>query len=339
VTEGALVAVNAASTPPRIQVAVGNVIHVFQITRDTAVIRIDAATGGGGAVALTALRIGDQARVESAGTSAEALSVRASYRLVRGRVDVMTAANIALQDGQVLRLNGDASAAVNGAAVSLGDAPSRIRRGDEVVLRLNPASGEVWEITATSPGAAGPAASPTATPAPASGTLTFEATNDAPLFESAPAVPHPGEVLLVGRDPSGRFRSVVRFAVALPPGRVVRRATLRLFVYAIRSGGTDIYTVYPVTRRWNERGVNWSNTATQYDSARSAGPVTIAGGTTRRHFEWNVTEIVRGWATGAFDNNGFLIRNLELIPNLLYFGHRDDVPANRPALIVEYATP
>jgi hypothetical protein len=337
VTEGILVAVNATSTPPRIQVAVGNVIHVFQITRDTTISRVDAASGSGGSAALTALRVGDQARVEAAGTSPEALSVRATYRLVRGRVDVMTTANIALQDGQVLRINGDAAAILNGATLALTDAPARIRRGDEVVLRLNPASGEVWEIVATSPSAAAPTATPTA--ARAAGTLTFEAINDAPLVEAAPAAVHPSEVLLVGRDGSGRFRSVVRFTVTLPPGTVVRRATLRLFMYAIRSGGTDLYSVFPVRRRWNERNATWSGIAAEYDSARRSGPVTIAAGTTRRHFEWTVTEIVRDWTTGAVASNGLLIRNLELIPNLLYFGHREDVPANRPVLIVEYGPP
>ncbi len=266
-------------------------------------------------------------------------SVRASYRMVRGRVDVMTTANIALQDGQVIRINGDASVTVNGAAVPLAEAPSRIRRGDEITLRLNPASNEAWELAALSPTAATPAPTPAATHTPSAGTMTFVAVADAPLLESAPGIPHPGEVLLTGRDATGRFRSLVGFNVTLPPGSVVRRATLRMFMYAIRSGGTDLYSVYPVTRSWTQASATWSNMANRYERGRGVGPVMIASGAQRLHVEWNVTEIVRDWVNGTSPNYGFLLRNLELGLNLLYFGNREDVAANRPRLIVEFGPP
>jgi hypothetical protein len=339
VTEGVLVAVNTTATPPRIQVGVGQVIYVFQITRETAILRFDVATGGGGSVALSALRTGDQTRVETSGASTDALSVRASFRLVRGRVDVMTFANIALQDGQVIRINSDAVVTLNGAAVPLAEAPSRIRRGDEIVLRLNPATNEAWELTATSLAAATPAPSPTAVRTPAGGRVTFIAIASAPLFESAATVPHPGEVLLVGRDASGRFRSLIGFNISAPPGTVVRRARLRLFMYWIRSGGTDLYSVYPVTRAWNEASATWGNMAGRYDSGRGAGPVMIAAGAQRAYFEWDVSDIVREWVTGASPNYGLLVRNLELGLNVLHFGHRDDVAANRPQLMVEFGPP
>ena len=65
----------------------------------------------------------------------------------------------------------------------------------------------------------------------------------------------------------------------------------------------------------------------------------IAGGAQRLHVEWNVTEIVRDWASGTSPNYGFLLRNLELGLNLLHFGNREDVAANRPRLIVEFGPP
>jgi hypothetical protein len=283
--------------------------------------------------------VGDQVRVETTGTSTDANTVRASFRLVRGRVDVMTSANIALQDGQVIRINGDATATINGTAVPLAEAPSRIRRGDEVVLRLNPVTNEVWELAATSPTAATATPTPTPVRTPATGTVTFVAVADAPLVEAAPAATHPGQVLLVGRDATGRFRSLVGFNVTAPPNTTVRRATLRLFMYAIRSGGTDLYSVYPVTRAWAETTATWNEMANRYESGRGAGPAMIAAGAQRTYVEWNVTEVVRDWITGASPNYGFLIRNLELGLNLLHFGGREDVAANRPQLIVEFGPP
>ncbi|MDR7423346.1 MAG: stalk domain-containing protein [Armatimonadota bacterium] len=340
ITEGVLVAVNTTATPPRIQVGVGNVIHIFVVSPDTAILRTDVGTGAGGSVALAALRVGDQVRVEAPGTSNEAAVIRATFRQARGRVDVMTQTAIALQDGQVIRINGDAAVTLNGAVVPLGDAPARVRRGDEVVVRQNPVTNEAWEIAVTQAGVARPTATPTATPspAPAAGTVTFVAIADAPLSEAAPNTAHAGDPLWVGREPSGRWRSLVAFNISLPAGSQVRRARLRLFMHGLRSGGLDLYTVYAATRAWRESNATWNARANEYDRGRSSGAVAIAGGT-RVFIEWDVTEIVRAWVSGAEPNHGFLIRNLELGTNLLSFANRQDAAANRPRLIVEYGPP
>ncbi len=339
VTEGVLVAIALTATPPRIHVSVGAIIYIFAITPETAISRFDAGTGAGGSAALAALRMGDQVRVEAAGTGNDAASVRASFRLVRGRVDVLTPTAIALQDGPVVRINTDAVVTINGAPVPLGDAPARVRRGDEIAVRMNPSSNEAWELAVTSLIAATPTATVTPVGTPTVRTVTYVSRTDAPLIEAAPGTPHPTEVLFVGRDATGRYRSVVDFNVALPSGAVVRRATLRLFMYGYRSGGADLYTVFPVTRPWTETTATWNLLAGSYASLRFAGPVTIAGGATRIFVEWDVTEIVRGWVAGSLLNYGFLIRNLEMGANLVYFGHGEDVLANRPRLIIEFTAP
>jgi len=341
VTEGALVAIALTATPPRIHVSVGAVIYIFAITPETAISRFDAGTGAGGSAALTALRIGDQVRVEAEGTTNNAASVRASFRLLRGRVDVITPTAIALQDGQVVRINSDAAVTINGAPVPLGDTPARVRRGDEVAVRMNPVTNEAWELAVTSLISATPTATPTATPVgtPSVRTVTYVSRTDAPLIEAAPGTPHPTEVLYVGRDATGRFRSVVSFNVTPPSGATVRRATLRLFLYGYRSGGADLYTVFPVTRYWSEATATWNLLAGSYAMLRPAGPVTIAGGATRIFVEWDVTEIVRAWVAGSLANYGFLVRNMEMGANLVYFAHGEDVLANRPRLIVEFTAP
>lgn len=50
--------------------------------------------------------------MEAGATGNEATTVRAFYRLVRGRVDVMSTTAIALLDGQVIRINADAAVTV-----------------------------------------------------------------------------------------------------------------------------------------------------------------------------------------------------------------------------------
>jgi hypothetical protein len=227
-----------------------------------------------------------------------------------------------------------------GARVPGGLAPGRIRRGDEVAVRQNPATNEAWEVAVTQAGVAQPTATPTATPAPrpAAGTATFIATADAPLREAAPNASHAGEPLWVGRDGTGRFRSLVAFDISLPASSQVRRARLRLFMYTLRSGGLDLYTVYPMARAWRESTVTWNTRANDYARDRTSAAVAIAGGT-RQFIEWDVTEMVRAWVSGEHANYGVLIRNLELGMNSLYFGSREDVAANRPRLIIEYGAP
>lgn len=337
--EGVLVAIAAAATPPRIQVGIGAVIHIFNITPETAILRFDAGTGAGGSVALAALRVGDQVRVEAVGTTNDAASVRASFRLLRGRVDVVTPTAIALQEGQVIRINADAAVTINGAPVPLGDAPARVRRGDEVAVRMNPVTNEAWELTITSLVAATPtpAVTPVGTPTPR--TVTFVSRDDAPLIEAEPGIAFPNGALLVGRDAMGRNRSVMNFGVALPPGATVRRATLRLFLHGHRSGGADLYTVFPVTRPWDERIATWNLLAGSFALLRPAGPVAIPGGAARVFVEWDVTDIVRAWVGGSLPNYGLMVRNTEVGLNLVYFGHGEDVPANRPRLVVEFTAP
>lgn len=336
-TEGVLITIAPTAVPPRVQVMVGALIYIFVIAPETAISRFDATTGAGGSVALGALRVGDQVRVEAVPGTNQAVSVRASYRLLRGQVDVLTPTAIALLDGTVVRINSDATITVAGAPVPLGDAPARVRRGDEAAVRINPATGEAWELAITRPAAATP--TPTATPGPSVRTVAFIARYDAPLIEASPGVAHPTGDLIVGRDPAGRVRSVLWFSLTLPSGATVRRATLRLYVHGLRSGGTDIYTAFLVTRAWTETNATWNTLATSYALLRPAGTVAVGAGAAGGYVEWNVTEFVRAWAEGSHPNYGILIRNLESGANVVQFGNRRDAPPHRPRLEVEFSAP
>ncbi len=336
-TEGVLITIAPAAVPPRVQVMVGSLIYIFVITPETTISRFDAATGAGGSVALGALRVGDQVRVEAVAGGNQAASVRASYRLLRGQVDILTATAIALLDGTVVRINSDATITVAGASLPLGDAPARVRRGDEATVRTNPVTGEAWELTVTRPAGVTPTPTPTAGPGPR--TVAFTASFDAPLIEASPGIAHPMGDLVVGRDASGRYRSVLWFNPVLPSGATVRRATLRLYVHGLRTGGTDIYTAFLVTRAWTETNATWNSLATSYALLRPAGTVTVGAGAAGGYAEWNVTEFVRAWIEGTHPNYGILLRNLESGANVVQFGGRRDAPAQRPRLEVEFSTP
>lgn len=134
--EGTLLRVDEGG---RLHVLQGTVLHVLTVTAETAILRREMATGVGGSVNIRELRPGDHL-VVSVNARAEALSVRAVYRLVRGTVAQIALRSITLSEGPTYPLHLEAS--VSGRVQTRGE----IQPGMVVVLRLNPVSGIVWEI-------------------------------------------------------------------------------------------------------------------------------------------------------------------------------------------------
>ncbi len=135
--EGTLLRVEAESG--RLHVLQGTLLHVLTVTAETAILRREMATGAGGSVNIRELRPGDHV-VVTASPRAEALSVRAVYRLIRGTVALVTLRTITLAEGGSFPLHLE--------VVISGRVQSReeIRPGVVVALRLNPVTGIVWEI-------------------------------------------------------------------------------------------------------------------------------------------------------------------------------------------------
>ncbi len=123
----------------RLHVLQGTVLHVLAVTAETVILRREMATGAGGSVNIRELRPGDHL-VVSVNARAEALSVRAVYRLVRGTVAQIALRSITLAEGPTYTLHLEAT--VSGRVLTRGE----IQPGMVVVLRLNPVSGIVWEI-------------------------------------------------------------------------------------------------------------------------------------------------------------------------------------------------
>lgn len=123
----------------RLHVLQGTLLHVLAVTAETAILRREMATGAGGSVNIRELRPGDHVIV-AANARAEAVSVRAVYRLIRGTVALITLRTITLAEGGAYPLH--LEVIVSGRVQSREE----IRPGTVVSLRLNPVTGIVWEI-------------------------------------------------------------------------------------------------------------------------------------------------------------------------------------------------
>jgi hypothetical protein len=123
----------------RLHVLQGTILHVLAVTAETAILRREMATGAGGSVNIRELRPGDHV-VVSVNARAEALSVRAVYRLIRGTVALLALRSISLTEGGSYPLHLEVM--VSGRVHTREE----IRPGMVVVLRLNPVTGIVWEI-------------------------------------------------------------------------------------------------------------------------------------------------------------------------------------------------
>ncbi len=141
VIEGVLLAVNVEQN--RITVARDNVTYTITVTPDTAITRIHVDTNAGGSVSLGELRRGDQVRV-TVDAQSRAIAIRATYRLVSGRIEVLTARLVVLEGGSAYRFAPEVEVRIDGRPGGISD----LRPGMTVVLRLNPQTKEVWGIEA-----------------------------------------------------------------------------------------------------------------------------------------------------------------------------------------------
>ncbi len=142
VIEGTVFRVDVNTTPQRLYVQRGDQIFTIFITPNTAITRVNATTGQGGAVSLADVRVGDQVTV-TVDAQNQAILVRVQTREVSGRIDAVAGRTIVLSSGQVYQLADGARILVNGREVSAAD----LRAGMDVTLRLS-ASGQVVEVSA-----------------------------------------------------------------------------------------------------------------------------------------------------------------------------------------------
>jgi hypothetical protein len=141
VIEGVLLGVNVERN--RITVARENVAYTITVTPDTAITRINVDTNTGGSVSLGELRRGDQVRV-TVDAQSRAIAIRATYRVVSGRIEALTARLVVLEGGDAYRFAPDVDVRIDGRPGEISD----LRPGMTVALRLNPQTNEVWGVEA-----------------------------------------------------------------------------------------------------------------------------------------------------------------------------------------------
>ncbi|MGH2348843.1 MAG: copper amine oxidase N-terminal domain-containing protein [bacterium] len=148
----AVVLAQTAQDYPTVTVESGNVAYRVRVTIDTAITRVESATGAGGSVGVAALRPGDDAEVTFANDVAT--RIRATYLMTTGRIEAIARAGmtLVLRDGRSIKWNPAVIVLVNGTRASNG--VNALQAGQTVEMRLNPTTREAWEINILS-GAAG----------------------------------------------------------------------------------------------------------------------------------------------------------------------------------------
>ena len=145
----------------------------------------------------------------------------------------------------------------------------------------------------------------------------------------------------VGKASGDRRRGLVQFNIAsLPAGAVVERATLRVYVNDEGETGGDVVSIRRVTRWWSEDEVTWDEARSGTDWSSPGGDYHWAehGQLTTGTLGWqeaDVTDLVRGWQTGAYSNHGMIFMADNPSGSKEFKFYTEDHPENLE-LIVEH---
>ncbi len=156
---------------------------------------------------------------------------------------------------------------------------------------------------------------------------------DAALFEGAPRENFGGSPELAAVDPADgpqAWRTLLRFdvAAALPPGAVVDRALLRLWVDRSEGATVARLQLRALSAPWNENEVVW-------DKAPPASNVLVRHELPGREGELliDATPLVRTWAARAIEPHGLELRAIDR--GALYFAAKEAEDPARPAATLE----
>lgn len=88
----------------------------------------------------------------------------------------------------------------------------------------------------------------------------------------------------------------------LPAGVSVGKATLRLFVNTVTTGGS--FDVYQVDGPWSESALTYNNEPSLGASATGLHPVAVTTATQNQFVVMDITALVQDWVSGLVPNNG-----------------------------------
>ena len=88
----------------------------------------------------------------------------------------------------------------------------------------------------------------------------------------------------------------------LPPGAVINKATLRLYVDAAVQPGS--FDVYQLDNSWSEGTLNFNNAPPLGVSVTGGNPIAITAASKSTFILIDVTSLVQAWANGTATNDG-----------------------------------
>src|SRR5579864_2744597 len=90
---------------------------------------------------------------------------------------------------------------------------------------------------------------------------------------------------------------------AVPAGASVSKATLRLYVDGVVTGGS--FDVFPVNGAWSENKLTYNTPPpTLGSSATGNKPIAITSSSVNKFILVDITSLVQGWLNGTIANNG-----------------------------------
>ncbi len=136
-------------------------------------------------------------------------------------------------------------------------------------------------------------------------------------------------------EPNGKVaRSLLRFDdTDLPDGAEINQATLRLYLMVSKGAAEDssVVTAYRATSDWSEDTVTWNSAPGYAGGAGSQSIPHAAWG----WYEFDVTEMVRGWHDRSSTNHGIYLLGQDSEPGWRGFATREE--ATTPQLIVQHS--
>lgn len=86
-------------------------------------------------------------------------------------------------------------------------------------------------------------------------------------------------------------------------GKTITRATLQLTPFIVADDDNTTFYVAAFSAPWDTNTITLSH----HPNIHNAGQISVNAPSTTLPVVWDVTEIVRNWATGTWANNGFMI--------------------------------
>lgn len=167
--------------------------------------------------------------------------------------------------------------------------------------------------------------------------------SDADVSESASTTNNGSGTTLTLDDGAGAGRhALLHFDLSsIPINGDVVAATLTMYAESNGSGATGAVSVHRVLQAWTEGGVTYSTRDgsaawTWPDNYDTNAADTAAVGSSIGSHSWNVTDLVAGWSTGPYPNNGLLLKGNGQASAIVYTSSDGVTAANRPALSITY---